>query len=163
MQRIAVFPGSYDPITKGHESVIRRAMPLFDKVIVAIGLNSEKNGYFKLNERLDMINATFSDCENIISDSYSGLTVDYCKKVDANFLLRGLRTSADFEFERSIGQVNKQLNSNIETIFMLTEPQHTPISSSIVRDILKHGGIASKFVPDAACDVIKKIFQNKRK
>jgi len=155
MERIAVFPGSYDPITKGHESVIRRAMPLFDKVIVAVGFNSDKNGYFDVDVRLDMINATFSDCKNIVSDSYTGLTVDYCKEVNAKYLLRGLRTSADFEFERSIGQINKQLNSNIETIFMLTEPEHTSISSSIVRDILKHNGHASKFVPKAACDIIK--------
>jgi len=116
MQRIAVFPGSYDPITKGHESVIKRALPLFDKVIVAIGYNSEKNGYFSIDQRLEMINATFANYNNIISDSYSGLTVDYCNKVNATFLLRGLRTAADFEFERSIGQINKQLDQNIETI-----------------------------------------------
>jgi len=157
MQRIAVFPGSYDPITKGHESVIKRALPLFDKVIVAIGYNSEKNGYFSIDQRLEMINATFANYNNIISDSYSGLTVDYCNKVNATFLLRGLRTAADFEFERSIGQINKQLDQNIETIFMLTEPEHTPISSSIIRDILRHGGLASKFVPEAACRIIKNI------
>jgi len=156
MQRIAVFPGSYDPITKGHESVIKRALPLFDKVIVAIGINSDKSGYFSIEQRLEMINATFADYDTIVSDSYSGLTVDYCNKVNATFLLRGLRTAADFEFERSIAQINKQLNQHIETIFMLTEPGHTPISSSIIRDILRHGGLASKFVPEAACKIIRK-------
>jgi pantetheine-phosphate adenylyltransferase len=155
MKRIAVFPGSFDPITNGHESVIRRAAPLFDKIIVAIGYNSQKQGFFDIETRKAMIDATFADCENVISDSYTGLTVNYCKKIHAKYLLRGLRTAADFEFERSIGQINKQLDEGIETIFMLTEPEHTPISSSIIRDILRHGGNASKFVPKAACQIIK--------
>lgn len=155
MKRIAVFPGSFDPITCGHESVIRRAAPLFDKIIVAIGLNANKDGFFSLESRLAMIDDTFADCDNIESASYTGLTVDYCKKVDAKYLLRGLRTAADFEFERSIGQINKQIDDEIETIFMLTQPEHTPLNSSIVRDILRHGGNASKFVPKAACKIIK--------
>lgn len=155
MLRIAVFPGSFDPITCGHESVIRRAAPLFDKIIVAIGVNSQKQGFFNVDIRLAMIKETFADLDNIEVDSYSGLTVDYCKKVEANYLLRGLRTAADFEFERSIGQINKQMDENIETIFMLTQPEHTPINSSIVRDILRHGGKASKFVPKAACRIIR--------
>ncbi len=155
MLRIAVFPGSFDPITCGHESVIRRAAPLFDKIIVAIGVNSQKQGFFDVDTRLAMIDATFADVENIESDSYTGLTVDYCKKMNAHYLLRGLRTAADFEFERSIGQINKQLDEQIETIFMLTQPEHTPINSSIVRDILRHGGNASKFVPEAACRIIR--------
>lgn len=155
MLRIAVFPGSFDPITCGHESVIRRAAPLFDKIIVAIGVNSQKQGFFDVDTRLAMIDATFADVENIESDSYTGLTVDYCKKMNAQYLLRGLRTAADFEFERSIGQINKQLDEQIETIFMLTQPEHTPINSSIVRDILRHGGNASKFVPEAACRIIR--------
>lgn len=155
MERIAVFPGSFDPITCGHESVIRRAAPLFDKIIVALGINSQKNNYFDVETRIKMIDATFSDFDHIISDSYLGLTVDYCKQIGANYLLRGLRTAADFEFERSIGQMNKQLDNNIETIFMLTQPEHTPLNSSIVRDILRHGGKAEKFVPKAAWKVIK--------
>ncbi len=155
MERIAVFPGSFDPITCGHESVIRRAASLFDKIIVALGINSQKNNYFDVETRLKMIDATFADCDIIVSDSYSGLTVDYCEKVGAQFLLRGLRTAADFEFERSIGQMNKQLDNNIETIFMLTQPEHTPLNSSIVRDILRHGGNAEKFVPKAAWKVIQ--------
>jgi pantetheine-phosphate adenylyltransferase len=155
MERIAVFPGSFDPITCGHESVIRRAASLFDKIIVALGINSQKNNYFDVETRLSMIDATFADCDKIVSDSYSGLTVDYCETVGAKYLLRGLRTSADFEFERSIGQMNKQLDSSIETIFMLTQPEHTSLNSSIVRDILRHSGNAEKFVPKAAWRVIQ--------
>lgn len=155
MERIAVFPGSFDPITCGHESVIRRAIPLFDKIVVAIGVNTLKNHYFDVETRLKMIDATFSDCDSIISDSYKGLTVDYCKQVGAKYLLRGLRTAADFEFERSIGQMNKQLNNDIETIFMLTQPEHTPLNSSIVRDIMRHNGNAEKFVPKPAWKYIK--------
>jgi len=155
MERIAVFPGSFDPITCGHESVIRRAAHLFDKIIVAVGVNTQKKGFFDIETRLAMIDATFSDCDHIVSDSYEGLTVDYCKKMDAKYLLRGLRTAADFEFERSIGQMNKQLDEKIETVFMLTQPEHTPLNSSIVRDIIIHGGDASKFIPKAAFQFVK--------
>ncbi len=155
MERIAVFPGSFDPITCGHESVIRRAAPLFDKIVVALGVNSQKSGFCKDETRLAMIDATFADCDNIVSASYSGLTVDYCKKIGAQYLLRGLRTAADFEFERSIGQINKQLDQGIETIFMLTQPEHTPLNSSIVRDIIRNGGDASSFVPKAAFQILK--------
>ncbi len=156
MQRIAVFPGSFDPITCGHESVIRRAAPLFDKIIVALGINAQKQNYFSVEMRLAMIRATFSDMENIECDEYSGLTIDYCQRIGARYLLRGLRTSADFEFERSIGQINKQLDTNIETIFMLTQPEHTSLNSSIVRDILRHGGPAQQFIPKEAWKLIEK-------
>ena len=155
MKRIAVFPGSFDPITCGHESVIRRAAPLFDKIVVALGINTEKQGFCKEKTRLAMIDATFADCENVVSASYKGLTVDFCNEIGANYLLRGLRTAADFEFERSIGQINKQLKNEIETIFMLTQPEHTPLNSSIVRDIIRHGGDASPFVPKAAFKILK--------
>jgi len=147
MERIAVFPGSFDPITVGHESVIRRACQLFDKIIVAIGENAEKKSYFSIEQRLEWISETFADEPRVEVARYSGLTVDFCKKNNAKFLLRGLRTSADFEFERSIGQVNKKLYADIETIFLLTAPEHTSLNSSIVRDILRHGGDASQFVP----------------
>ena len=156
MERIAVFPGSFDPITNGHESVIKRAALLFDKIIVAIGMNSQKNSFFDMATRMKMIEATFEDYDNISVSNYSGLTVDYCKTIGANYLLRGLRTSADFEFERSIGQINKQMDSSIETIFMLTQPEHTALNSSIIRDILKHGGDAEQFVPEKAWKIILK-------
>ena len=156
MERIAVFPGSFDPITNGHESVIKRAALLFDKIIVAIGMNSQKNSFFDMATRMKMIEATFEDYDNISVSNYSGLTVDYCKTIGANYLLRGLRTSADFEFERSFGQINKQMDSSIETIFMLTQPEHTALNSSIIRDILKHGGDAEQFVPEKAWKIILK-------
>lgn len=149
MSRIAVFPGSFDPITVGHESIIKRACQLFDKVIVAIGGNAEKKSYFSIDQRLEWIEKVFEHEPKVSVARYNGLTVDFCREVNARFLLRGLRTSADFEFERSIGQVNKKLHPGIETIFLLTAPEHTSINSSIVRDILRHGGDASPFVPEA--------------
>lgn len=149
MERIAVFPGSFDPITKGHESIIRRAMPLFDRIIVAIGENAEKKSFFSLEQRMDWIKQVFVNEPAIEVKSYKGLTVDFCIASKAKFLLRGLRTSADFEFERSIGQINKNLNADVETVFLLTMPEHTALNSSIVRDILRNGGDPSQFVPEA--------------
>jgi len=148
MERIAVFPGSFDPITRGHESIIRRAVPLFDHIIVAIGENQEKKSFFELEKRMNWIKDVFADEPAVSVQSYQGLTVDFCKKMNAKFLLRGLRTSADFEFERSIGQINKNLNPDIETVFLLTTPEYTALNSSIVRDILRNGGDPSQFVPD---------------
>lgn len=147
MKRIAVFPGSFDPITKGHESVIRRALPLFDKIIVAIGVNSDKQHLFPLEKRLQWIKTTFRDCKAIEVAHYEGLTVDFCKKVNAGFILRGLRTSADFEFERSIGQVNRKINDEVETVFLLSDPEFASLNSSIVREIIRYHGDISDFVP----------------
>ncbi|MBE9483463.1 MAG: pantetheine-phosphate adenylyltransferase [Bacteroidetes bacterium] len=148
MEKIAVFPGSFDPITVGHQSVINRACQIFDKIIVAIGENAEKQSYFEINQRIEWIEKVFAGEPKVSVVKYSGLTVDYCKSVNARFILRGLRTSADFEFERSIGQINKKLYPDIETVFLLTAPEHTSINSSIVRDIIRNGGDASQFVPE---------------
>ena len=148
MKRIAVFPGSFDPITKGHESIIKRAIPLFDEIIIAIGENADKKAYFSIEKRMNWIKKIFSNYPGISVTKYKGLTTDFCKKVNAKYILRGLRTSADFEFERSIGQINKKLYPEIETIFLLTTLEHTPINSSIVRDILRHNGDPSEFIPD---------------
>ena len=148
MKKIAVFPGSFDPITKGHESVIKRAIPLFDKLYVAIGLNAEKKGFFPLEQRMDWLKLVFKDHPTVEVIQYTGLTVDLCKRLDAGYLLRGLRTSADFEFERSIGQTNRKLNPEVETVFFLTASEYTSLNSSIVRDIVRHGGDASDFVPE---------------
>jgi pantetheine-phosphate adenylyltransferase len=147
-KRVAVFPGSFDPITVGHKSIILRAEPLFDRIIVAIGENAQKKHCFSIEQRKEWISTVFKDHPKIEVDSFSGLTVDYCKKKGVNYILRGLRTSADFEFERSIGQVNKKLYPEIETVFLLTMPEHTALNSSIVRDILRHNGDASQFIPE---------------
>ncbi len=147
MDKIAVFPGSFDPITLGHVSVIKRAIPLFDKVIIGIGVNSEKNNMYSLKTRMSWINEIFKNENSIIVDAYTGLTIDYCKKNNAHYILRGLRTAADFEFERGIGQVNSILDNNIETVFLLTEAIYTPISSSIVRDVIRNGGDIRSMVP----------------
>lgn len=149
MDKIAVFPGSFDPITKGHESIIKRAIPLFDKLYLAIGINAEKKSFFPVNQRKKWLEEVFKEYSNIQVTHFEGLTVNYCKKVNAKYILRGLRTSADFEFERSIGQVNKKIYPEIETVFLLTTPEYTAVNSSIVRDILKHGGDVSQFVPGA--------------
>lgn len=149
MKRIAVFPGSFDPITKGHEDIILRALPLFDKIIVAIGENADKKGFFSLEKRLAFLRKTFHAYPSIQVRSFHGLTVDFCQETGAHYILRGLRTSADFEFERTIGQVNKKMVAELETIFMLTKPEFTPINSSVVREILRHKGDPSPFVPEA--------------
>ncbi|MEZ5199333.1 MAG: pantetheine-phosphate adenylyltransferase [Bacteroidales bacterium] len=149
MKKIAVFPGSFDPITRGHESIIRRGIPLFDQLYIAIGLNADKKTFFPAHQRMDWIKAVFRDFPQVKVIEYSGLTVDLCRKLGASYILRGLRTSADFEFERSIGQVNKKLFPEIETVFLLTDPEYTSLNSSIVRDILRHGGNAGQFVPES--------------
>jgi pantetheine-phosphate adenylyltransferase len=148
MQKTALFPGSFDPITKGHESVILRALPLFDKIIIAIGVNVEKKYFFPLETRIQWIREVFKDYPAVEVVSYSGLTVDVCRRTGANYILRGLRTSADFEFERSIGQMNRQMLPEVETVFLLTTPEYTALNSSIVRDIIRNGGDATRFVPD---------------
>jgi pantetheine-phosphate adenylyltransferase len=148
MERVAVFPGSFDPITRGHESVIRRAMTLFDRIIIAIGENSGKKSYFSLEERVDWLRQLFGAEPRIGIEVYQGLTVDFCRKHNIQFILRGLRTSADFEFERGIGQMNRMMVPEIETVFLLCSPEYTSLSSSIVRDIIRNGGDVRQFVPE---------------
>jgi len=149
MRRIAVFPGSFDPITKGHESVVRRAAPLFDKIILAIGINSSKNYMFDLELRKNWLIKTFADINNIEVLTYEGLTVDFCKKQNAGFILRGLRSYSDFDYEFGIAQMNKSMNNNVETIFLLTEPEYSAISSTIVRDIIRNNGNVEQFLPES--------------
>jgi pantetheine-phosphate adenylyltransferase len=156
MEKIAVFPGTFDPFTVGHESIVNRAQSLFDKIYIAIGYNAQKNTFFSLEERIGFINQVFGDIPKIEVVHFEGLTIDFCKELGANYILRGLRTAADFEYERAIAQVNKAMYDGIETVFLLTMPEHTPVNSSIVRDILRHGGDASKFIPE-------KLKINKRK
>jgi len=149
MKKIAVFPGSFDPFTIGHEAIVKRALGLFDEIIVAVGANALKKNYYSLETRKKMINKVFMNEPRISVDHYEGLTVDYCRKKGASFLLRGIRTSSDFEFERAIAQVNRAMASDIESVFLLTIPEHTPITSTIVKDIIRSGGDASRFVPSS--------------
>ncbi|MFZ0281760.1 MAG: pantetheine-phosphate adenylyltransferase [Bacteroidales bacterium] len=147
MKKTAVFPGSFDPFTIGHEGIVRRALSLFDEIIIAVGANALKKSHYSLIDRKEMIKKVFADEPRIRVDHYEGLTVDYCRRNAAMYLLRGLRTSADFEFERAIAQVNKAMASDVESVFLLTVPEHTSINSTIVRDIIRSGGDASQFVP----------------
>ncbi len=147
MTKIAIFPGSFSPFTVGHQSIVDRALPLFDKIIISIGINSEKNQYFSIEERLQWIKDVYGNNPKIEIKFYEGLTVDFCKKENANYILRGLRDSQDFKFEKGIAQMNKDLNKEVETIFIITPPEISHISSSIIRDIIKNGGDVSKFIP----------------
>ena len=149
MKKVAVFPGSFDPFTIGHEAIVRRAFNLFDEIIIAIGANALKKSYYSLDVRKEMIGLVFKGDPRVKVSHYEGLTVDYCKNVGAEYLIRGLRTSADFEFERAIAQTNKVLSPNIESVFLLTVPEHSHVNSTIVRDIIKNGGDASAFVSQA--------------
>ncbi|MBK7133319.1 MAG: pantetheine-phosphate adenylyltransferase [Bacteroidales bacterium] len=149
MKKIAVFPGSFDPFTIGHEAIVRRALSLFDEIIIAVGANALKKSFYTLETRKEMIARVFHNEPRIKVDHYEGLTVDYCRTKGAGFVLRGLRTAADFEFERAIGQVNKAIAPGIESVFLLTVPEHSFINSTIVRDIIRSGGDASRFVPAA--------------
>lgn len=147
MRRIAVFPGSFDPITVGHEDIIKRALPLFDNLIIAIGNNSSKKYLFSPEERKTQIERVFEDEPKIEVKIYNGLTVDFCTDQNAQFILRGIRTSADFEFERNIGLMNLDMAPNVESVFIISRPEYSALSSSVVRDIQRHGGDISKYVP----------------
>lgn len=147
-QRIALFPGSFDPITNAHLDVINRAMPLFDTIHIAIGLNSSKTPMFTLDHRLDILKELFNDQSNIIVETYTGLTVNYCKEINAKYILRGIRNAADFDFENAIAQNNLLLAPDVETILLLSSPGYGHISSTIVRDILKNKGDIKHLVPN---------------
>lgn len=146
--RKAIFPGSFDPITLGHFDIIKRALPLFDEIVIAIGINAEKKYMFSLEDRKKFIEASFKDEPKVSVVSYEGLTIDLCHKLNAKFILRGLRNPADFEFEKAIAHTNRQL-SDIETVFLLTAIDTSHISSSIVRDVIRNGGDYTILVPES--------------
>jgi pantetheine-phosphate adenylyltransferase len=149
MKKIAVFPGSFDPLTIGHEAIVLRALDIFDEIIIAVGANALKKSFYSLETREEAIKKVFKGESRIRVDHYEGLTVDFCRRNGAAYLLRGLRTAADFEFERAIAQVNRVLAPDVESVFLLTVPEHSHINSTIVRDIIRSGGDASMFVPAA--------------
>ena len=144
----AIFPGSFDPLTLGHVDIIKRGVTLFDEVIIAIGENSSKDYMFSLEERIKFIESTFRDYPKVSVLSYSGLTIEFCKEIGVDFILRGLRNPADFEFEKAIAHTNRHL-STLETVFLLTSAQTSFISSSIVREIIRYEGDYEKLVPSS--------------
>ncbi len=148
MKRIAVFPGSFDPFTVGHQNIVLRAMLMFDEIIVAIGENSQKKYMLSLEKRKSIIADAFKGVEQVKVESYSGLTVDYCNAEEARFILRGLRNSRDLDFEQPIAQMNKKLDDSIETVFLVNAPEFSAINSSIVREIYLNGGDVSDFLPN---------------
>ncbi len=146
--KIAVFPGSFDPITIGHVNLILRACPLFDKIIISIGMNTSKNKLFPLEQRIEWINNVFKDESKIEVREFHGLTVEFCKKVGAKYIIRGLRNASDFDYEKTIAQLNHELNKEIETVFLISRPKYSHISSTIVREIIRVKGDASSLVPE---------------
>ncbi len=148
-KRIALFPGSFDPITMGHLDIIERALPLFDEIQIAVGTNSAKQYLFPLEQRVAWIEETFANEPKVKVITYEGLTVDFAQNQGVNFLLRGLRNPADFEFEKAIAQANREMVPDLETVFLLTSARYAYISSSIVREVYNHGGDFTGFVPDA--------------
>jgi pantetheine-phosphate adenylyltransferase len=147
-QKIALFPGSFDPITKGHKSIVERALPMFDKIVVAVGTNTAKNSVFPLEKRIEWIEKTFAQYDNVEVVTFNSLTVDFCREIGAKYILRGLRNSTDFQYERNIARINQELDSEIETIFLMTKPDDAAISSSLVREILSFGRDVSQFIPE---------------
>jgi len=147
MKRIALFPGSFDPFTKGHYDIVIRGLKLFDEIIVAIGQNTKKQRYFPLELMIEKVTETFADQENIRVITYNELTATFVRKYDARFLLRGLRNTTDFEYENSIAQVNRYLNEDLESVFLITSPEFAAIKSSIIREVHRYKGDINAFLP----------------
>ncbi len=147
MQRICLFPGTFDPITNGHVDVIKRSVSMFDKLVIGVGINASKQPMFSVEQRCEWIREIFKDDPRIEVTGYSGLTIDYCRKIDAHYILRGIRYISDFEYEKAIADMNRMLAPDIETIFLTCSPQYSTISSTLVRDVIRNGGNINLFVP----------------
>ena len=154
MQRICLFPGTFDPLTLGHVDIINRAIALFDKIIVGIGSNASKDPMFSAEQRLKWINEIYKGESSVEGAVYDGLTIEYCKKIGARFILRGIRYVSDFEYEKTIADANRAMDKSIESVFLTGEPKYTSVASTIVRDIIRNGGDASPFLP---AEVLKSI------
>ncbi len=155
MERIAIFPGTFDPPTLGHHDIIERAVKIFDKVYLGVGENSSKNNLLPFEQRVALLNEIYKENDKIQVEGYHELTVNFCKKIGARFIIRGLRSATDFDYERNIAEMNFQLEGSIETVFLISRPQYAAINSSIVREILKNGGKISQFVPNIVSQLIK--------
>lgn len=155
MQRICLFPGTFDPITLGHVDIIDRSLPLFDKIVVGIGLNSSKTHMFSAEQRLQWIQDIYKDQPKVEGAVYQGLTVDFCRAIGAKYIIRGIRYVSDFEYEKTIADANRTLDKSIETLFLTGEPKYTSVASTIVRDIIKNGGNASLFLPEEVYRTLK--------
>lgn len=153
--RICLFPGTFDPLTLGHVDIINRAIPLFDKIIVGIGINTSKAPMFSPEKRLEWVKAIYHQESKVEGAVYEGLTVNFCKKIGARFILRGIRYVSDFEYEKTIADANRTLDNSIETIFLTGEPKYTSVASTIVRDIIRNGGDASPFLPPEVASTLK--------
>ena len=154
MQRVALFPGTFDPITIGHIDIIDRAIPLFDKLVIGIGRNANKAPMFSEEQRMGWINEIYNNNPNVEAVIYDGLTINCCKRVGANFILRGIRYVNDFEYEKAIADMNRSLDTNIETVFLTCLPQYTSVASTLVRDVIRNGGDATQFLPAAVANAI---------
>ncbi|MES2456983.1 MAG: pantetheine-phosphate adenylyltransferase [Bacteroidota bacterium] len=148
--KVALFPGSFDPITIAHVDILLRALPLFDKIVVGIGVNSTKQGFLSVDKRETIVKSVFSAHSAVEVQLYEGLTVDFCRKIGARYMVRGIRSVADFEYEKAIAQINQTMMPDIETIILLAKPEYSAISSTIVRDILRNKGDVSPFLPKEA-------------
>ena len=155
MVKTAIFPGTFDPFTLGHASIVRRGLHLFDRIIIAVGINSEKKTMFSLDERMNQVHACFKNEPRVVVCSYDGMTVDFARKENAGFILRGVRTLGDFEYERLLSDVNHKI-SDIDTVFLFTEPEYSSIQSNVVRELLKHNQDIEEFVPSAIIELLKK-------
>ncbi|MDQ8003987.1 MAG: pantetheine-phosphate adenylyltransferase [Pedobacter sp.] len=152
--KIALFPGSFDPITIAHVDIVKRSLPLFDKIVVGIGLNSSKQNFLSAEKREEIVKSIFLNDANVEIQTYQGLTIDFAKKIGATYMVRGIRSASDFEYERAIAQINKSMMPEVETIILLSRPEYSAISSTIVRDILRNNGDVSQFVPKEALNFL---------
>lgn len=156
MKKIALFPGTFDPITIGHLDIIQRALPLFDSLVIGIGRNANKMAMFSEEMRLEWVTEIYKNESRVTALIYEGLTIDCCKKVNANFIVRGIRYVNDFEYEKAIADMNRSLDHNIETVFLTCLPQYTSVASTLVRDVIRNGGNATQFLPEVVSKALSK-------